>query len=265
MFDASQSWKYAAHRIGVNLVIRKKMVLITGAARRIGAHIAEKMAYIGHDIFITYKVSEKEANQLKEYLEERYKISVKIIKCDITKEEDVISLAHTIRESESSLTHLINNADSLKRNEFPSSDINVALEIIDTTLLGTYRVCNYICPLISGENPSIINILDTSVGMAKPDYIAHSIAKAGLMNLTLQLSVKLAPKIRVNSLVLGFILASSTMNEDKIAELSAENLLRRAGGVKEVGRAVQFLAESSFITGQNIVIDGGQMLYRKQL
>jgi NAD(P)-dependent dehydrogenase (short-subunit alcohol dehydrogenase family) len=111
--------------------------------------------------------------------------------------------------------------------------------------------------LQQGEG-AIVNILDLSAWEPWPDFAAHSVGKAGLLALTKQLALELAPAVRVNAVAPGPVLPPPDYSAAQAARLAQKTLLGRWGRPEDVAQAVMYLVEADYITGEVIVVDGGQ-------
>jgi 3-oxoacyl-[acyl-carrier protein] reductase/pteridine reductase len=107
-------------------------------------------------------------------------------------------------------------------------------------------------------NGVIINIVDLAAWQPWPDFAAHSVGKAGLLALTRQLALELAPTVRVNAIAPGPVLPPPDYSEAEIAVAAERTLLNRWGIAKDVSNTVLFLVNSDFITGDVITVDGGE-------
>ena len=104
----------------------------------------------------------------------------------------------------------------------------------------------------------IVNIVDLSAWHPWPDRGAHSVAKAALLALTRQLAVELAPSVTVNAVAPGPVIPAASFDDEQIDRLARRNLQGRWGDPADVAATVRFLAETDFITGESITVDGGE-------
>jgi 3-oxoacyl-[acyl-carrier protein] reductase/pteridine reductase len=104
----------------------------------------------------------------------------------------------------------------------------------------------------------ILNIIDLSAWEPWPNFAAHSVGKAGLLALTRQLALDLAPDVRANAIAPGPVLPPPDYSEEKIARTGKKTLLNRWGEATDVSDAVLFLVRADYITGETITIDGGE-------
>jgi 3-oxoacyl-[acyl-carrier protein] reductase/pteridine reductase len=105
---------------------------------------------------------------------------------------------------------------------------------------------------------AIVNIVDLSAWKPFAGYIAHSVGKAGLMALTRQLALELAPAVSVNAVAPGPVLPPPDYGPEQIERTAARTLKGRWGEAQDVADAVRFLVEADYITGEVIVVDGGE-------
>ena len=106
----------------------------------------------------------------------------------------------------------------------------------------------------------VVNIADLSAFQPWPSYAHHSVSKAGLVQLTRVAARALAPEIRVNCIAPGTVLPPEGYTGTGSDGTSDRRLVERTGQPEDVARALLFLVESDFITGQTVVVDGGRML-----
>lgn len=104
----------------------------------------------------------------------------------------------------------------------------------------------------------MVNIVDLSAWKPFSGYIAHSVGKAALLALTRQLAMELAPAISVNAVAPGPVLPPPGYTEKQIARVAGRTLKGRWGSAQDVANAVRFLVEADYITGEVIVVDGGE-------
>lgn len=233
-----------------------KSVLITGASKGIGAAIALRFAKENYDIYLNYLNSEEEAIELKEDIEHTYPVKVTILKFDVTKEEDVKKAVSSIN----SLDCLVNNAGIAIDNDWQDKSIEEFKKVLDTNLIGPYLVSKYASLIMASG--SIINIASNSIfHHTYAEAMDYDASKAGLVAMSHNIALALAPDIRVNVVAPGWI--TTDMNKELSInyreEIINKSLLKRFGTKEEVANVVYFLAsnEASFINDTIINVDGG--------
>lgn len=241
----------------------KKNVLITGAAKRIGASCARLLHHEGCNIFLHYQYSKQEALQLFDELNHKRPGSVRMMQADLLNLDELTMLANTARSAWGDLNVLINNASVF----YPQAVAEVSESDWDKVLGSNLKAAFFLSQALSNTlavaNGSIINIIDIYAERGLKGYPVYSIAKAGLAAMTRVLAKELAPKIRVNGVSPGAILwpESDCSEQDKI-EILQKIALKRNGDPNDIAKAVKFLIkDADYITGQIITVDGGRTLF----
>jgi 3-oxoacyl-[acyl-carrier protein] reductase len=240
--------------------MKRKVVLITGASRGLGASIARKFASLNYDVVINFLKSFDEAKKLKEEIEDKYKVNVLNIKCDVAEEENVKEMVNEVINKFGRIDCLVNNAgiaiDSLPE-EKTSKDFR---RILDVNLIGTFLVSREVAKYMSSGN--IINISSTN---GIDTYYSYSLdydaSKSGVISLTHNLSNLYAPNIRVNCVAPGWINTdmNKELDKDYIKEEENKILLKRFASSEEIANVVAFLAsdDASYVNDSIIRVDGG--------
>lgn len=235
-------------------------VLITGSTRGIGESCAQIFASKGYNVVLNYKNSDDKAISLSQELEKKYGIETLRIKCDITNEEEIKKMMEQVKAKFDKITCLVNNAGIALDNSLENKSKREFLKVIETNLVGTFLVTKY-ASLIMNEG-SIINV--SSNGATTNGYIEscdYDASKAGIISLTHDFAKSLAPRIRVNCILPGWV--ETNMNKDIDynfkREQMAKCLLNRFAQAEEIARVIFFLAseDASFINDAIINVDGG--------
>jgi len=237
--------------------IKGKTVLITGAARRLGAAAAESLAAEGCSILLHYHTAEKQAMETAGHIEAAGS-SVYLLRQDLSQPDSASELFEKIKSLEIIPDILINSAGS-----YPGSDFN-SLQWTDTEaafLLNAYTPFALAREFSRfDEAACILNILDARMVDYDRQHLAYHLSKRLLHDLTRILSIELAPRIRVNGIAPGIILPDRPDDPEVLEKYRRGNLLERLGSVDDYLRTVHFLLASDFITGQIIFVDGGRHL-----
>lgn len=241
-----------------------KVALVTGSSKGIGAAIIEELASSGYDCVINYNSSEKEAYELNEKIK-AYNIRSLVIKCDVSKEEEVNRMFDTIEEKLGGVDILINNAAVDIPNLFSRKDASDFRKTLDVNLIGAFltakRAQHHILDKKWGR---IINISSTNgMNTYYPMGLEYDASKAALNSLTHNLAIEFAPYATVNAIAPGLIATESEIADydDEFMQMELDKILvRRIGEAHEVAKLVKFLVsdDASYINNSIIRIDGGQ-------
>ena len=239
---------------------RQGVVLITGAARRIGRAIALDMAANGWHVAVHYRRSRAEADALVADIEANGGVAV-AIGADLAIAGDVSALIPRCAEPLGVPTCLINNAsefnvDTLANLTSESWDTHLDVNLKAPVLLAQALARD----LPPGASGNVINIIDQRVWRLTPDFFSYTISKAGLWTATRTLAQALAPRVRVNAIGPGPVLKSAHQTEAEFAREAASTLVGHGPAPEEIAAAVRFILAAPSLTGQMIALDGGQHL-----
>jgi NAD(P)-dependent dehydrogenase (short-subunit alcohol dehydrogenase family) len=229
-----------------------KVVLVTGAAKRIGRSIALRLAAEGARVAIHYNGSEREARATAEECG-----GAAIFKANLESVAEIRALFDQVAGVFGHLDGLVNNAARFTR--FDPLDIEEKdWDFIHSVNLKSVFFCCQAAAriMLAGEGGHIVNI--SSLGALRPwaDHAHYCASKAGVVMLTRALAKAWAPKISVNSVAPGVIPFGET--DERIERFIAATPAGRAGTGDEIAEAVLFFLKSTrFITGQVVAVDGG--------
>jgi len=242
-------------------MLKNKVVLITGAARRLGAQTAETLHENGANIIIHYGQSETEARQLAARLNELRPNSVMTLQADFLKFDSVKNLARNAVNCFGRLDILINNASSFYPT--PITDFTEAMydDLMSTNFKAPLFLSQYCFASLKESQGCIINMLDTHARAPLKEHTIYSCAKAACSMLTRSLTQEMAPHVRINGIAPGAILWPETSTEEDIHNKSNQIPLKRPGNPQNIADTVLFLIQNDYINGQIINIDGGKQLF----
>ena len=236
----------------------KKVVLISGASRGIGAAIAIHLAILGYKVLGTAR---------SEFKFDKPSDNLIPLKLDITCRESIKDCAAKLKEQNLLPDILINNAGITSDQLFLRMKDDEWDKVLATNLTGTFNLTKaFIKNMIKNRYGRIINISSISGLMGNPGQVNYSSAKAGLSGFTKSLAKEVGSRnITVNSVAPGFIETDMTsfLDEDSKNNIIKDIPLNRLGSPEDVSELVAFLAgdESQYITGQTISIDGGLFMH----
>ena len=244
--------------------MEKKVVLVTGAAKGIGAAIVKKFASLNYNIVLNYLTSEDKANKLKEELEDLYNIKVMLIKADISNEDEVKKMIKSIMSEFHHIDCLVNNAALCQDNYFKEKTALEFQKVLNVNLVGTFLTCKYVGEIMLEQKQGrIINISSTNGIDTNETYsMDYDASKSGIISLTKNFAKALSPYVLVNALAPGWVNTESVkeMNPTYLESEKAKSLLKRFGEPTEIANVVAFLAsdEASFVNSTIIRVDGGK-------
>ncbi|MDF1820508.1 MAG: pteridine reductase [Alcanivoracaceae bacterium] len=238
----------------------RKLALITGAARRVGAEVARHLHERGLDIIIHYRNSEADARALAETLNGRRADSVHLLAADLDDPEQVRSLAEKTLAVPGQLVLLVNNASTFYARSLLDTSDEDWLRLVHSNLRAPLILTQCLAPALSRAHGSIVNIVDVYAEKPLKDFPLYSVAKAGLAQLTRASARELGPDVRVNGVSPGPILWPEQGQDNQQAVLDG-TALARSGSPTDIASAVAFLAlDAPFVTGQILAVDGGRSL-----
>ena len=239
--------------------ISGKTALVTGGAHRVGKAILMMLAHNGANVVVNYNSSAQAAAQT---VEEAKALGVDAIaiQCDIAKLEDVQRMRQQVQSHFGGVDILVNSADLFGKHPVPTDDYTTWHRVTDITINGSFYVSNEFAPsMLARGGGVIVNIIDLAAWQPWPNFTAHSVAKAGLLAMTKQLAMELAPSIRVNAIAPGPVLPPPGYNEKQLANVAGRTLLKRWGSAEDVAFAAKYLIEADYVTADVVRVDGGEL------
>ena len=246
-------------------MLKDKVAIVTGGTRGIGRAIALKLADHGANIVINYRNSDKEAEELKNILEEKG-VKVLVVKCDISNFEDSKNLMDKCKEVFGKIDILVNNAGITKDTLIMRMKEEDFDNVIDVNLKGTFNCAKHASAIMLKQRFGKIINMTSVVGIAgNAGQVNYAASKAGVIGLTKSLAKELGSRgITVNAVAPGFINTDMTASlSEKVKEEASKNIpLKRLGDPEDVANLVGFLASdaANYITGQVINVDGGMVM-----
>lgn len=242
----------------MNEKLKGKVALVTGAGKRLGRAVALRLAEEGMDVAVHYGTSARDAAEVVGKIEEMGQKAV-ALRANLRKVEEIRELLLQVGNELGRLDLIVNSA----ANFLPGTVISTTEEIwdgsLDTNVKAPFFVAQAAAPMLRRSKGAIVNFADTGGLLGWPGFIGHSVAKAGVINLTKSLAKALAPDVRVNAIAPGTI---SMPGDPPEWETDFVKLapLRRTGAPGDIEDAVLFLIHAQFMTGQILVLDGGRTL-----
>ena len=256
--------------------LKGKNVLVTGGTSGIGQAIAVRFAEFGANVAINYRSRPEDTAETEQQVEacvakvQRMGVKDVIVRGDVSKEDDVVSMFRETVDKLGGLDVLINNAGiqiSQPSHELSAEDFD---KVLGVNLRGAFLCAREAIKHFLEENkPGVItNISSVHQRIPKPNYLGYSVSKGGMQNMTTTLALEYAGQgIRVNAVGPGATITpiNRAWVDDpvKAEQVTSHIPIPRAGTSDEMAAVVCFLAsdDAAYITGQTIFVDGGLTLY----
>lgn len=242
----------------------RKVALVTGGAKGIGAAIVKELANAGYDVVVNYLTSKHEAEDLANTLAP-LGVNVLTYQCDISKECEVNQMIGFIESKLGGVDILINNAAVDLSNVWSEKTSDDFRKTLDVNVIGAYNVARRVKKgMMDKKWGRIINISSTNgINTYYPICLEYDASKAALISLTHNLAIEFAPYVNVNAIAPGFIGTEKELDgydEEFLKSEQEKILVGRYGNPKEVAHLVKFLVsdEANYINNSVIRIDGGQ-------
>lgn len=238
-----------------------KSVLVTGAARRVGAEIARTLHAAGANVGIHYRRSDREALALADLLNAQRAKSAHVVHSDLVDVDGFPALVEEVVDKFGRLDGLVNNASSFFGTPMGRISKVDWDALIGSNLMAPLFLSQAAAPYLKVTRGAVVNITDIHGKRPLAGFSVYCTAKAGLEGLTRALAIELAPEVRVNGVAPGPIEwpEDGTFDAKTRQDIIDHTLLKRTGSSADVARSVLFLlAGAPYVTGQILAVDGGR-------
>ena len=240
--------------------MERKVAIITGGSRGIGAAIVSEFAKEGYNVVIDYVEDFKAGEKLRDKVIKEFGVSALLIKADVSNEVEVQAMIKRTMGKFGRIDVLVNNAGIAIDTAVEDKTVSDFEKTLKVNLVGQF-ICARECAKVMNKG-CIINISSTNgIDTYYPYSLDYDASKAGVISLTKNLAVAYAPNIRVNAIAPGWVMTdmNAELDEEYIEEETKKILLGRFATTAEIAYVAVFLAsdKASYINGEIIKVDGG--------
>jgi len=255
-----QAWEIVS--VSTDTKSRTRTALVTGAARRIGANIAQALHERGCRVLLHYRSSVGEASALADKLNLIRSDSAVLLKADLSDAEGAQNLAQQVRVQCDQLDLLVNNASRFYPTPLGEVTGEIWKDLMGSNVRGPFFLCQELLPELEQAQGAIVNILDIHAEKPMRKHTVYCMAKSALTMMTLSLAKELGPGIRVNGVSPGAIMWPEHEPSREVKDYILERtVMKRIGSPQDIAAAVVFLGlDAPYVTGQVLAVDGGRSL-----
>ncbi|HOU14439.1 MAG TPA: SDR family oxidoreductase [Anaerolineae bacterium] len=238
--------------------LQGKTALVTGGAVRVGRAMTLALARGGANVVIHYNSS---AGPAEEAVAEAHALGVEAlpVAANLADPDAVGALIGAVEAAFGGVDILVNSASPFVRKALHETTLDDWHFVLGALLDGAFLLSQAFAPgMIARGDGVIVNILDQSAFAPSPAYLAHSVGKHGLLGLTRNLAVALAPAVRVNAIAPGPVLPPPDYTPEQNVRIAARTLLQRWGSPDDVVKALLYLIDADYVTGDVLFVDGGE-------
>lgn len=240
----------------------RPVIMVTGAARRVGAAISRRLHSAGCDLVLHYRQSIEDLQGLVQELEADRPDSTMILQAELG---DIPALPGMVRAAVARfgrLDGLVNNASTFYATPLGQATETQWDELFASNAKAPFFLSQAAAPHLKASRGAIVNILDIYAERPLPEHPIYSMAKASLRMLTLSLAEALGPEVRVNAVSPGTVLWSEKpFKAETEHAIATRTMLKRVGTPEAVAEAVKFLLlDADYSTGAVLPVDGGRLL-----
>ena len=241
--------------------MQDRIVLITGGSKRVGAAICRRLHAAGANLMLHYRTSAGEARLLQAELNGVRADSVALLQADLLDLHKLPAMVDQTLQTFGRLDAIVNNASSFFPTPVGAITSEAWDDLIGTNLRAPLFLAQAAAAALKKAQGAIVNIADIHAERPLKNFVAYSIAKAGLIGMTRSLARELAPEVRVNTVAPGPVLWPDDASFDELSRqrIISHTPLRREGEPEDIAKAVHFLlVDATYVTGETINVDGGR-------
>jgi NAD(P)-dependent dehydrogenase (short-subunit alcohol dehydrogenase family) len=238
-----------------------RVVLVTGAAKRLGREIALALGAAGWGVAVHYRHSRDEALEVVRQLAAQG-AQAQAFGADLNDERETLGLLPQVKAAFGRVDAVVNNASLFEYDTAQSFAQGFALRQFAANAVAPVLLARELAAqLDAGAQGCVVNLLDQKLVNLNPDYFSYTLSKAALQAATTMLAQALAPRVRVCGVAPGITLVSGDiMSAQGFEKAHAMTPLGRSSTPADIAQAVRYLLEAPAVTGHMLVVDGGQHL-----
>jgi len=241
--------------------LAERVALVTGAGTRLGQAIALHLGGLGMNVMVHCRTHREGAEEVARSFAAWPGRAV-VEEADLADREASDRLVDSTLVTFGRLDLVVASAAIFEKTPFLTLTDQVWDRILEQNLTAPVRLARRASPALLESGGQLIFITCSSVVAPYPMHLPYVVAKAGLAQAMRALALELGPRVRVNAVAPGTVLPPPDMPPEVTERLAAAAPLRRVGRAEDVAEAVGYLAKSSWVTGQELVVDGGRALAR---
>lgn len=232
-----------------------RAVLVTGAARRIGAAIGARLAGAGHHVLLHYHRSADEAQaRAAEWRAAGGRVD--LVQGDLADPAAIFAAARAAAGGV--IDGLVNCASLFDFDRPPAERADLFEAMMRTNLAAPIALATALARQEHLADGAVVNVLDQKLANLNPDFFSYTLSKSALESATVMLAQALAPKVRVNAVSPGLTMLSHDQSQAEFDAVARDNLLKRPVASDDIAASVEWLLGCASITGQNVFVDCGQ-------
>lgn len=231
--------------------------LVTGAGQRLGQAIAIALGERKAHVAVHYHRSRQGAEETARRIESAGG-RADLFSADLTDRAQARKLVDDVIDALGGLDLLVASAANFERIPYDDLDDDALTRALDLNLAAPFALAHQATPALRKSRGNIVFITCSSATAPFKNYLPYTVSKAALRHLMRTLSLELAPEVRVNAVAPGTVLPPASYSAEMVDKLARSVPLQRIGSPEDVVRAVLYLHDSPFVTGQELLVDGGR-------
>ncbi len=238
-----------------------RRALVTGGSMRVGRRLALELAAMGLDVAVHHRASADQAEETAADCR-AHGVTAAVVQADLSGGDGCRGcVGHAEAALGGGIDVLVNSAANFLAapfHETTEEQVDLALAV---NLKAPFLLAQAVAPGMAERGfGRIVNIADVAGLEPWPRFVAHSVAKAGVVMLTRSLAQELAPAVTVNAIAPGTVLMPDGASEDAVRRARGKTVLDRIGSPDDVAGALRYLLEADYVTGHTLVVDGGRLV-----